>query len=593
MTVDFPPTTNIGRNALAVLASLPLFEKLEPEALIAVAEHVEWFCLPGGTTLFEQGDEANSLYAVTSGSLGAYRAESGKDRRLIGRIKSGETLGENALVAGGRRTATVIALRDTEMLRFTKAAFEGLISEYPTAMLHIAQVTVTRLEQSLRRENPRASSRTFAVIGISDGVDEHAFAADLSTELARLGRTEVFTGDSAESRSSSWFNEIESRRDFILFVASQDSTAWTRQCIAQADTLILLANAREQPRQQALIDISSSRSMIGQITELVLLHRRFVRPGTAGRWLQQFPATHHHHLRSAKDYARLSRLITGNAVGLVLSGGGARGFAHIGVIKAIRESGIPIDHIGGTSVGSIIASGVAAGWDDEQLVERHRRTFVERNPIGDYTLPLISLARGRRVSTLLRNEVGPIDITDLALPYFCIATNLTQGRVVVYRSGLLWRCLRASVAIPGVLPPVFQDGQIIVDGAVLNNLPVDVMHGFGRGRIIGVDVGSQHSPVACDDVDDTSVLGRFRLIRDKRAPSIFQLLFRAGSLSSAVVAATNREQSSILLTPPLDGIDVLDWKAFDRAREAGYRHAMEHMPAIQAAVVHDRREITA
>jgi NTE family protein len=588
MTVEFPPNTSIGRNALAVLASLPLFENLELAALVAVAEQVEWFCLPGGATLFEQGDEADSLYAVSSGTLGAYRG--GADgHRLIGRIRQGETVGEGALLSGSRRTASVVALRDTELMRFSKDAFDSLARQFPSAMLNIARLTVSRLERSIQLDTPRVTSRAFAIIGNNAGIDAQGFAERLSRELASLGRTEVFTRDIAAQHTSVWFNEIERRRDFVLYVADSASLAWTRQCIAQADTLILLADASDEPRPWPGLDGSGGIHPAAQSSELVLLQRRIVRPGTTKGWLAQLAVTHHHHVRTKEDVGRMARLITGNAVGLVLSGGGARGFAHIGVIKAIREAGIPIDHCGGTSVGSIMAAGVAAGWDNNQLTNRHRRNFVERNPLGDYTLPLISLASGRRVTRLLQREVGSVDIEDLPLPFFCVSTNLTKGEIKVHRSGVLWRALRASVAIPGVLPPVFEEKQILVDGGVLNNLPVDIMRRFGRGRVIGVDVGSEKSLVACDDIDETSVIGRLRLIRDRRAPNILQLLLRAGSLSSTLATAANRDESSILLTPPLDGIDVLDWKAFDRALDAGYEHTLQRIPEIRAALERDRR----
>jgi NTE family protein len=587
MTVEFPPNTSIGRNALAVLATLQLFEELEPAALVAVAEQVEWFCLPGGTTLFRQGDEAESVYAVTSGTLGAYR--SGPDgRRLIGRIRQGETVGENALVSGSRRTADVVALRDTELMRFSKSAFDNLARQFPSAMLNIARLAVARLERSLRHETPRSSSRTFAVIGNHAGIEVRDFAATLSRELSALGRTELFSRDNAAQHTSVWFNEIEARRDFVLYIADSSSLAWTRQCIAQADTLILLADPKEEPGAWPGIDPSNAMTPVGQNAELVFLHRRVIRPGNSRRWLDRFPLAHH-NVRTNDDIGRLARLLTGNAIGLVLSGGGARGFAHIGVIKALREAGIKIDHCGGTSVGAIMASGVAADWESKQLINRHRRNFVERNPLGDYTLPLISLASGRRVTRLLKREVGDVDIEDLPLPFFCISTNLTRGEVNIHSRGPLWHALRASVAIPGVLPPVFHDQQILVDGGVLNNLPVDVMREFGRGRIIGVDVGNELSLVACEDVDETSVFGRLELLRKRRAPNILQLLLRAGSVSSTMVTAANREQSSILLTPPLDGIDMLDWKSFDRALEAGYRHAMRRMPEIRAALERDRR----
>ena len=591
MTDEIPPNTNISHNALAVLASLPLFEDLEPGMLLAVADQLEWFCLPGGTVLFEQGDAADSLFAVTSGTLGAFRNDTDGQTVLIGRIHRGETVGEGALLAGGLRTATVRSLRDTELVRFSKDAFDHLIQHYPSAMLQIARLTVTRLEQSLRREKPRPSSRSFAILGNGSAIDTRGFAQSLAESLAAFGKTEVFTRDLVDRHTSAWFNEVESRRDYVVFVADDHASPWTRQCVGQADTLILLADAREPPRPWANLVLSGSDPVASQRAELALLHRRLVRPNVAGRWLDQCPAAQHHHIKSKDDISRLARMLTGNAVGIVLSGGGARGFAHIGVIRALREAGIPIDLCGGTSIGSIIASGVAAGWDNAQLVSRHRRTFVSRNPIGDYTLPLVSLASGKRVSRLLRSEVGNMDIEDLALPFFCISADLAGASMVVHRTGPLWRCLRASVAIPGILPPVFHDQQILVDGGVLNHLPVDVMQTFARGPVIGVDAGSDMSLVACDDIDEMSVLTRLRRLRSGRVPNIFQLLLRAGSLSTKRVTAANREQSSILLTPRLEGIDILDWSAFDRAIEAGYRDTIGRLDEIKNALDSDRRNI--
>lgn len=591
MTIEFPPNTSIDRNALAVLASLPVFNDLDPGTLVAVADQLEWFCLPSGEVLFEQGDAADSLYAVTSGALGAYRNDADGHLRLIGRIQRGETAGEGALLSGGLRTATVKSIRDTELVRFSKDAFDELVQVYPLAMLHIARLAMRRLEQSQRAEHPRSSSRSFAVLSNGPAADALAFAQSLADSISKYGKTELFARDRMDQHTSAWFNEVEARRDYVIFVADDSNSPWTRQCIGQADTLILLVDSRDEPSPWFSLALAGRDTAESQQVELVVQHRRLVLPGAAKRWLTHCSATQHHHIRSRSDIDRLARLLTGNAIGIVLSGGGARGFAHIGVIKALREADISIDHCGGTSIGSIIASGVAAGWGNDQLIERYRRTFVERNPIGDYTLPLISLSSGRRVSRLLRSEVGDLDIEDLALPFFCISADLVTSSMVVHRSGPLWRCLRASIAIPGILPPVFLDHQILVDGGAANHLPVDVMRGFGRGRVIGVDVGSESSLASCDDVDELSVLARLRLIRSGRAPNILQLLLSAGSISTKRVTAANREQSSILLTPNLEGIDMLDWKAFDRAIEAGYRHTVERIDEISASLQCDGRGV--
>jgi predicted acylesterase/phospholipase RssA len=235
--------------------------------------------------------------------------------------------------------------------------------------------------------------------------------------------------------------------------------------------------------------------------------------------------------------ARLARLLTGRGIGLTLSGGGARGLAHIGVVKALRQANIAIDAVGGTSLGAILGAGVAMEWTHDELVDRFRRAFVDTNPLNDYTLPLMSLVSGRKVTRLLRGEFGELQIEDLPLPFYCVSSNLTTGRLAVHRTGSLWRWLRASVAIPGVLPPIFHQGDVHVDGGAMNNLPVDVMREVGRGPIIGVDVGADRAFTA--DFDDVDVPGLWKAMAwfrsKKKRVNIFQILWRAGMVNSAAV----------------------------------------------------------
>jgi NTE family protein len=318
--------------------------------------------------------------------------------------------------------------------------------------------------------------------------------------------------------------------------------------------------------------------------ELLLLHEGAFANGAAARWYSVLPGMPHHHMRGPADYDRLARLLTGRAVGLVLSGGGARGFAHLGVVRALREHDVPIDLVGGTSMGGILAAGVAADWTDKELVERFRRSFVDTNPLSDYTLPLVSLVSGRKVGMLLRRELGDIDIEDLPLPFFCVSSNLTTGRIAVHQHGPLWQWLRASVAIPGVLPPVFQGGEVFVDGGAMNNLPVDVMRAKGRGPVIGVDVGTDRTFTT--DVDATEMPSFWNLLgapRGRRRPNILQILWRAGMVNSTTATLERRTQSDLLLTPPLESLDLLDWKAFERAIAIGYRDTCERLASGELA----------
>jgi NTE family protein len=227
-------------------------------------------------------------------------------------------------------------------------------------------------------------------------------------------------------------------------------------------------------------------------------------------------------------------------------------------------------------MGGILAAGVASDWDDGELVERFRRSFVDTNPLSDFTLPVVSLVSGRKVGMLLRRELGDIDIEDLPLPFFCVSSNLTTGRIAVHQQGSLWRWLRASVAIPGVLPPVCHGGEVFVDGGAMNNLPVDVMRARGRGPVVGVDVGMDRAFTT--DADSTEEPSLWKLFRGRRRrPNILRILWRAGMVNSATATLDRRLQSDLLITPSLESIDLLDWKGFGRAIDIGYRDACERL----------------
>ncbi|HKE43756.1 MAG TPA: patatin-like phospholipase family protein [Steroidobacteraceae bacterium] len=585
---DLGETSIERRNMLSLLGTLQLFRGLDASILAAIASEIEWFSLPGGASLFEAGDPPDALYMVISGCLGAFARTPDGHTRLVGRVMAGETVGEMALVSGKPRTASVHALRDTEIGRFSKQAFDALLLDHPQAMLRIAQLTVQRLENSQRQQRGKRSvPKTFTLLPHGPDIDVRSFAAELVKALDHGSRTELVWGARGATHTSHWFANIESQNDYVIYVADATPTSWSKLCLRQADALLLLANADAEPAPwQGLAAQRESRFTL-QRAELVLLQESGVVRGGTHRWLAQHPGLAHHHVRSAADVRRIARLLTGRGVGLVMSGGGARGFAHIGVVKALREGGIPIDAVGGTSMGAILGAGVAMEWPHEVLVERFRRTFVDTNPLNDYTLPLVSLVSGRKVSGLLRQEFGEMQIEDLNLPFFCVSSNLSAGRIAVHRSGILWRWLRASVAIPGVLPPVFHKGEVHVDGGAMNNLPVDVMREVGRGHVIGVDVGADRAFTA--DFDDVDVPGLWKAMSwfrsKKNRVNIFQILWRAGMVNSAAATIAHREQTDVLLQPPLDNMDMLNWKGFERAIDMGYRYALDRLEKISGTVL--------
>jgi NTE family protein len=572
------------RDPESLVRMVPLFADLEAALLDEIVARIQWFSLPGGIALFEAGDVPDALYFVASGSLGAYTVTPSGHRRSLGRISSGETVGEMALISGKARNATVIALRDTQLGRLSREDFEHLMLSHPRGLLHLTQLMVQRLESSQQHtRGTRAIPRTIAVVpqSLVDGAMK--FATQLVSELQRLGRTELVWNRRGADHTSDWFHAVERENDFVVYVCDVEPNKWSKLCLRQADAVLLLARADGSPSDWRALGVDSDRAMIAQRMEMVLVHQSEVSRGAASRWLNIRPSLSHHHVRGARDVARLARYISGNALGLVLSGGGARGFAHLGVLKAIREANIPVDAIGGTSIGAVIAAGFASEWDHDELVARVRRSFVDTNPVNDYTIPLVALASGRKVSGLLRREFQEAAIEDLPLPYFCVSTNLSSGQIAVHRRGELWRWLRASVAIPGVLPPVVHNGELFADGATINNLPVDVMRDAGVGKIIGVDVGADR--VFTTDSVDSDAPPFWRILQwfsgRKQRINILQILWRAGMVNSAANTAARRELSDLLLQPPLEQIDMLDWRAFDRAIDAGYRYAAERLHVVE------------
>lgn len=566
------PEEGPARRLRAALERVPYLQGAAPSSLDRLAAAMRWMGLPGGAVLIEAGETGDDGYLILSGLL-AVRAPDG---RLLARLAAGDTVGEMALLSGQRRSATVVALRDCEVGVLPAAAFREAVAADPDLALAFARGVVERLAAATAGSAAPARSRSLALVPQDAGVDVASFAVELVEALQTFGRAELVWVVRGSQRPTGWFHEIESASDFVVYAAEHRPNAWTRLCVRQADVLLLLARAEQAAGPFPALEGCSTAATR---SELVLLHAGGrLAPGRVAGWRSALPHVPVHHVVDAADTARLARLVTGRAVGLVLSGGGARGFAHLGVVRALREAGVPVDLVGGTSMGAIMGAGVAAGWETGEMLERFHRAFVASNPLRDFTVPLVSLVAGREVGRRLRCEFGDTDVEDLRLPFFCVSTNLTAGRTEVHRSGPLWRALRASVAIPGVLPPVIARGDILVDGGNMNNLPVDEMRALARGPVIGVDVGADRA--FASDLDEAELPPWWARWRDRRRrPGILQILWRAGMVGSAHRAAAARDLADLLLRPNLESVDLLDWRAFARAVEIGYRATLETLEA--------------
>ncbi len=323
-------------------------------------------------------------------------------------------------------------------------------------------------------------------------------------------------------------------------------------------------------------------------SELVLLHAETTdRPRNTHKWLVRRRVHAHHHLRLnyREDLQRLIRRLTGSMVGLVLSGGGARAFAHIGAIRAIQEAGLPIDLVGGSSLGSIVAAAYALGWNYDTMVKA-AATFFSPTTLFDYTLPLVAFTNSKKMTRILAHEFRDIQIEDLWLPYFCISTNLTRAKSVIHRQGPLWRSLRASCSLPGIFTPVVEKGELLVDGAILNNLPVDTMYKLCQGGpVIAVDVSAETD--LTDDYHFSASLSGWQVLWSRlnpflpeiKAPSIMDTLRRSTELNSIRQKQTNQALVDIFINPPVSQFGLTAFNAYETLIEMGYQAAKKAIKA--------------
>ncbi len=586
---------------------------IEPAAMKLLRERLTWVEVTGGQTLIEQGAAGDSMYLSISGRLRAYVADDEGVPRMVREMGRGQVIGEMSLYTDEPRSASVVAIRDSVLVRLDKAHFAELLASGSQVSLALTRQIIRRL-QTQNTRNPVPLPVTISLLPITDDVDPRGFADKLAAHLASKGRVIVIDAQAIDAaigepgaangtasdaamnrRISMVLDGIEAQHEFVLLLADSEPSPWTRRCCRHGDELLLLADATKAPALHPTeVDWLRQRPPRAEAAEiLVLLHPADARcPRGTQAWLARRPVTEHVHIRPAleRDMARLARIESRSAIGLVLAGGGARGFAHLGVYQALQEHGIEADFIGGTSMGAAMALLVAA---DQPMAQAQKitRSAFRINPTGDFNwVPLLSLISGRRVRRIVTEGVTELfgfdaDIEDLWKNYYCIAANYSHAREQVLRSGPLIKAVLASMAIPGALPPVVIDGDLLCDGGTFNNFPVDVMRNVrGVGTVIGVDLNSRKPR----RMDFDEVPGTWALLRDRlrpraqrryKLPSLAAYLMNVTILYSMSRQRQAKLQTDLYFNPPMDRVGLLEWKRFDQIVQQGHAHAVEVLQA--------------
>ncbi len=597
---------------------------LDEAAIQTVRGRLRWVEVSGGETLMRQGDRGEALYLLVSGRLRVYIEEDQRSR-VVREIARGEVVGEMSLYTDAPRSATLVAIRDSVLVSMDKADFNHLLATSPVVSMALTRQIIQRL-QTERDPTVIDKPVTMALLPVSANVDGAAIAATLAEHLSAKGKVglldsaamvkyfqqaglvygkelgSVLSGEAGAGQRRNiamLLDEIESAHDYVLLVADDHPSEWTQVCLRHADEILLLADASAPPllhlsEQHFLVD-RPPRAEAAEI--LVLLHSATTaHPTGTAAWLNRRSVSSHLHLCPSKpaDMARLARIQSRTAVGLVLAGGGARGFAHLGVYRALRERGIEVDYVGGTSIGAVMAALIASDLPFDTVKAIASESFA-RNPTGDFTFfPLISLFKGQRLRAIVTEAVHRIGgqgahVEDLWKNYFCVATNFSKACEVVLQRGDLIKAVLSSVAIPGALPPVVMDGDLLFDGGTFNNFPVNLMRlQRGVGTVIGVDLSSTKTR----RIEFAEMPGVWALLRDKlrarknrrfKLPSLPNLLINTTVLYSMSRQKQAKALTDIYINPPLDRIGMLDWSQFEIVVQQGYLHALNVLGEVDAS----------
>jgi NTE family protein len=552
------------------LANVPLFAGMEPGLRASLAERASTVRLRAGEQLFAAGDQADAMHVVRAGRLQVLA--DGDGSAIIRELGRGDAVGELALLTASPRSATVRAARDSDLMTIGRADFDRLLDESPAMSRALNRLLGERLREV---RTPGATSRplpaTVALVALGGTEPVREVAAGLVRALSRHARVAVLAGhevappEPGTSPASAYgplLDRAEATNDLVLLVggAAFGDDVWTRFCLQQADR-ILAVGSNGGPPQDAAEHVVALRGC-----DLIAYG---VTPGSGAlaAWAATLEPIETHALRAAHmdaDLACMARRLTGNSVGIVLSGGGARAFSHIGVLEELVAAGMTIDRVAGVSMGAFVGAMFAMGMDADEMDARCYEEWVRRRPLGDMTLPRHGLIRGHRAEAMLKRTFGETAIEELERSFFCACGELRRARLVVTRSGPLWEAVAFSVCIPVLAPPRVRGRDLFIDGSLIDNLPVGTMAELNEGPIVAVDVK------ATFDND-----GGEARPRRERVPLLGETLTRVLLLGSANTGDAARAHADLIIKPRNEGVGLLEFHQIDAAREAGRAAARE------------------
>lgn len=590
-----------------LLRAIPGFENLSNRNVYKIIAQAEFRNVVRGERLIREGDEADVLYFVYRGRFVVHAGNT-----PVAEIVAGESIGEIAFFTGAKRTASVFAARTSGVLSLTRDAFDQLTKEIPELSQNIILTLAKRVADTTKQTTRMRlkAPKIAALIGLGEDALPGDLSAQIAMELAALGEWDIVSlydlPDDEGSEELALGDKVahaEFGSDNLLLICpgGEQNSELVNMVIENSDCIFLFARGSDGhngPVPLNALEDTLFSSQVQATIHLVLWRKHYEEEiRSTANWLENRDIHMHHHLALDRpnDAKRVARFIAGKALGLVLGGGGALGTAHLGMIKALHEHGIEIDILGGTSVGAAMAGAIAAGHTPDEAMRRTDDIFITNKAMGRWGLPLFSFLNDKNFDTQLMKHYGDVQIEDLPFNYFALAASLTTNDVQVMRRGSLFGAVRSSAAIPAVLPPyVTENGEVLIDGSLMDNVPVNTMRqlklgsnivcSFDNNQAWFVRERNQELPGQFGILARMLGLKRSKRLRGK-FPNIAQVLMRTMVINSRRHMTNVQKEGDIFINlRPTPGMSFISWHKGQKQFDAAYNEISQAFRDVSTRV---------
>lgn len=607
------------QSVIQILNRSALCHGLNPGEIQAIAAVVRSKQIAAGEVVCKQGDPGNTMFLVAQGRVQVSIEQPRKPPRVVEYMGRGDHFGEMAVMSNGLRTATVTAVMDSQVLELTRESLMEMLVSIPGFAANLTRSLVVRLRRETARRQRR---RQPAIVGI---VNSSARTEQLIQPLARAlvqrnERIEVLTdrpekwsttGDylveripeanrdgvtaaetTRDSVQARIHQVLEHHQRVILEVSPQRSGRRLSQLLWECEEILWLVDPEVQETSlECLQQVLAAEPRLSPRIRLVWILRENekhspLRPAHLQAGLLDFKV----NLANADDsqsreqqrgIERIVRHLRATRIGLALGGGGARGLAHLGVMRAMQNAGIDFDLVAGTSSGALFGVSYCAGFTPEEAIQRYGNALTPSRMFraipGGSRWYMLSKFRMGAWDSMLRLHLSNARLEQLLIPFSTVTVDLVTGTQVIRDRGDAVHAVLESINIPVISQPILRDGMALVDGGILNNLPADILPERGADLIVGVDVAWKLPKNFAGNTPETPT-GRMR-----RAP-LLETLVRVDEVQMAELSSIRESAVDLMIAPDASAFEFADFSKARELADVGHAAAEEVIPQLKQMI---------